>query len=537
MTRKKHPTPPTTTHAPHKPAGKPESQSHHGVQPRTARSLAYGAGFMLLFLLIWLVYGPVLECTEQYSYVSANPDTMHYVASQPLGHIYWAGRWMLLVCKWAPLGAAVFAGLFTLTAWLADYALRMPARWAGIGFIIPLAEWGWVAWRGTSIYFKSEPSLLMLIPAATLLAVALLAALAWAVRKATKQTAPAAQAARRAVPIGCIVMAALSIGTAWAIGHFNENVILTARLKNLMWEQDWDTMIEEARGSSRPTRSVAAYHAIALQQTGQLLDGMYDLAYDFPKLNLEQRGGSDEYALFTADCNFYAGLTYGAYRTAMDHIVQDGPSLYFFKRMALCALLNGEDELCRKYLALIKKNPFENRFAEKYSAMVGHTDRIDADPELKGVIALLPQDSTTEQNYRRPLFLGYNAGLRSGTDASLLTSAAACLYSKDLPAFMVRAEIMRAKNMRFPACMQQAIAILALKDNSLLKQYPQVGRFVPDEVRAFLLDAKPYVKDRLALRHELKERWLGSYVYYYYTENNDPDQVVQPQTGEKAGVN
>lgn len=492
---------------------------------------------MLLFALVWLVYGPVLECTEQYSYVSASPDTMHHIASQPGGSLYWAGRWMLLVCKWAPLGAAALAALFTLTAWLADTALHVPARWAGAGFAIPLAEWGWAAWRGTTLYFKSEPSLLMLVPLATLLATALLAALAWGVRRAVRKTAAPVPDSRKAVPWGCLLMAALSIGTASAIAHFNENVILTAKLKNLMWKQDWDTMIEEARSASRPTRSVAAYHAIALQQTGQLLDGMYDIAYDFPKLKFEQRGGGDEYALFTTDCNFYAGLTYGAYRSAMDQIVLDGPSLYYFKRMALCALVNGEDELCRKYLALIRQHPFESDFAERYAAMVGHADRVKADPELKGVTALQPQDSTNEQNYRRPLFLGYNAGLRSGTDASLLTSAAACLYSKDLKAFLIRAEIMRAKNMRFPACMQQAIAILALKDNSLLRQYPQVGKFVPDEIRAFLLDARPYAKDRLALRHKLKERWLGSYVYYYYTENNDPDQVVQPQAGEKAGVN
>ena len=71
----------------------------------------------------------------------------------------------------------------------------------------------------------------------------------------------------------------------------------------------------------------------------------------------------------------------------------------------------------------------------------------------------------------------------------------------------------------------------------LLQQFPQVGRFVPDEIRSFLLDAKPYVGDRLRLRHELRDRWLGTYVYYYYTENNDPDQVMKPNSTQQSGVN
>ena len=50
------------------------------------------------------------------------------------------------------------------------------------------------------------------------------------------------------------------------------------------------------------------------------------------------------------------------------------------------------------------------------------------------------------------------------------------------------------------------------------------------------MDARPYIKDRLKLRSELRERWLGTYMYYYYTENNDPDQVVKP-TQNKASVN
>ena len=205
---------------------------------------------------------------------------------------------------------------------------------------------------------------------------------------------------------------------------------------------------------------------------------------------------------------------------------------------AICALLNGEKELCSKYLKLIENSPFESDFVQKYQAMLRDDKLIEADEELQHVKALYPKEDHFEQNYRSPAFLGYNVGLMEGSDATLTTSAAACLYSKDLQSFLPRAQILAQKGRSFPACMQQAIAIMALQQPQLLNQFPQVGRFVSNEITSFLLDAKPYLNDRLALRHNLRERWLGTYVYYYYTENNDPNQVVQPSSAqENAGVN
>ena len=201
---------------------------------------------------------------------------------------------------------------------------------------------------------------------------------------------------------------------------------------------------------------------------------------------------------------------------------------------AVCALLMGEKALCRKYLTLIDQMPLEGAFVEKYWAMLDNPALVKDDAELQHVLSLDPREERFEQNYQQPLFLGYNIGLNSGTDATLITSAAACLYSKDLQSFLARAQILAQKGASFPSAMQQALAILNVKNHGLLQQFPQVGQFVPGEISSFYMDAKPYMgkKNRLKLRHELRERWLGTYVYYYYTENNDPDQVVKPKQNQ-----
>ncbi len=329
------------------------------------------------------------------------------------------------------------------------------------------------------------------------------------------------------------------IAGAWyAVAFFNQNEIYTARMQRLQWEQRWDDMVELGKSARQPSRSVAAYYACALEETDQLLNGLFDIPYEYPKVRLDSLKGTEEYGLFLADCSFHAGVVNASYRTAMDKVVCTGPRLCYFKRMALCALLNNEPALCRKYLALIDAVPFEHDFVERYAPMVSNRKLIDEDAELKHVLSLSPLEDNFEQNYRPPLFLGYNMNISRGTDASLITSAAACLYSKDLQAFLLRAQVLAQKGVPFTQSMQQAISILSLKNPDLLDAFPQVNNFAAKDVLNFLLEAKPYAKDRLALRHELRERWLGSYVYYYYTENNDPNQVIRQQkAGEKAQVN
>lgn len=508
------------------------------LSPRKAATLTYILGFLLIFSFFYFIYGDMITRAEQDMYISSSPDTMYYLLSQSDGRLFYVFRWVMLVCKWALAGAAFLALVMTLTAWAFDYALQIPRKLRGLGFLVGAGETGWMIFQGTNLYYKSEPSLIVLIPIALLVLCSLLALLTRLARKYAAKAPQPVDSQTKIRPWGALFPLILFIGLGWSAKTFNENAILTARFQNLAWQQDWETIIKEAHQAKQPSRAVAAYYAIALEETDQLLDGMFDIAYEFPKLKLKKHEGSEEYGLFVTDCNYHAGLLNASYRCAMDHLVMNGPRLYMYKRMAVCSLLNGEEKLCRKYLRLIAQMPFEQSFVEKYEAMLDNPELIAQDPELVHVRHLIPKEDKFEQNYQPPAFLGYNVGLYTGSDYTLITSAAACLYSKDLIRFLQRAKVMHQKRLRFPPCMQEAIAILGLRDPNILKQFPEVSQYSSQQVRSFLFDAKPYIKDRLKLRHELKERWLGTYAYYYYTENNDPEQVAKSyDPSNKVGVN
>lgn len=502
------------------------------LSPRKARTAVYLLGFALLFAFLYWGYGDVLARAEQDSYISTSPDAMAHLLRTPLGHVYWLTRWALLPFRWAALGALLLAIVYTLTARLADYTLRLPRTWEGAGFLLPLVQIGWMAWRGTNLYYKNEPSLFVLIALAVLAAVALLALAVWLmVRKAAKKEAAPVR------PLGLAGALVLIAAVAWAVCHFNQNVILTARLQNLCAQHEWEKMIDEARSARQPSRSVAVYHAIALEETDQLLEGMFDIVYEYPKLQLDSIDGNEEYGIFLQDVSYHAGLTNVAYRTAMDHMVMNGPRLSALKHLAVSALVNGEEALSRKYLSLIAQTPFEGSFVKYYTRLLDDPKLQDSDPEIVHVRSLAPRENKFEQNYPAPAFLGYNMILLEGTDATLRTAVAACLYSKDLQQALPRIQVMAQKGWPLPASVQQALCILNIKrpDLKIQQSFPQISRYLPQELNSFLIDAKPYAKDRLALRHELRKQWLGTYFYYYYTENNDPDQVTkEPEKGESA---
>lgn len=503
--------------------------------------LPYLLGFVLLAVFFGIYYGDVIVRAQQESYVCTDHTAMHYLLGQPLGELYWLGRFALLSCHTPLSGALTLSTVLTLAAWLLDRALCLPLsapgrRFLGLGFMPSVALAGWMMWRGTNLYYKSEPSLFVIIAIGILILSALLAGISALVRRRWKAKPTAATG--KAIPWGMLLCIATFGACYYAAATVAENTVLTARLQNLCMKQEWQQMIEEARKAHRPSRAVAAYHAIALEETDQLLYGMFDLVYDYPKLKLDKHDGNEEFGIFLADCNYHAGLPNPGYRAAMDHIVMNGPRLYHLKRLAVCAIANGEWKLARRHLDFIAKMPLEKEFVEKYGAMADNPELVKEDAELMHVASLAPKESFYEQNYREPVFLGYNVGLNSGSDATLMTSLAACLYSKDLKAALMRINFLKSKGIPLPPIVQQAVVIAGMKDPKVANQFPEISTYMQQQVKTFLYTAKPFSSDRIELRKKLKDEWLGTYMYYYYCENNDPEQVIKETgNGQKAGVN
>jgi hypothetical protein len=171
--------------------------------------------------------------------------------------------------------------------------------------------------------------------------------------------------------------------------------------------------------------------------------------------------------------------------------------------------------------------------------MLDDAQLIVKDPELVKVLLLAPREINYEQNYRRPVFLGYNVGLSYGSDQTLITSIASTLYSKDLMRFMNMATVLRQKTGgRLPMIVRQAIMVYSMTHEEVKNVFPEVcnDRVLLSTFQAFVAEAKPYLKDKAELRKRMKKNWLGTYYYYYYCENNEPYQVRKVENSV-GGVN
>lgn len=509
-----------------------------------SEALVYGIGFLLLAVFCGFTYGDVFHQIAMQDFVCSDAEAMTFVRRLACGNLFWAARYVLLVFRSQWLGALLMAALLTLTAWLFDRVVpRRLTAMHGIGFVPVLGLLSWFVYRGYNLFLRCEISTFVVYTMALFLVSLLVGIVGCIVHRRAE-----APVQGKTVAWAALLGVLLYGGLTWQAFVPGENVRKSCQMQNLMAEEEWEAMAEVGRSCHNPSRSVAALYVIALVQQNCLLQHVFDIPYNYPKIELDDIGGNDEGINYIADCNFYAGLSNSAYHTSMENHVMIGPRLTAFKRMALCAILNDEPELARRYMTLINKVPFEGDFAERYTPYIGHPESLAREPMFANILQLSPREDRFEQNYRQPIFLGYNVGLLSGSDATLVTSVATCMYSKDLNNLLLRTNFLQQKVQTLPLAVQQSIAVASLKRDGLLDQYPSVksNQMLMPELRRFIADAQPYLQrqktvandeERDALRREmaegLREDWLGTYYYYYYCGNID--QTVKKT--ESHGVN
>ena len=95
--------------------------------------------------------------------------------------------------------------------------------------------------------------------------------------------------------------------------------------------------------------------------------------------------------------------------------------------------------------------------------------------------------------------------------------------------------------MQFPTTVLQAIMVAAVKREGVLDYFPEVNELVQSDFQAFVQDAAPFLTGRDAMTPEqrdqsrrdmaeaLRERWFGTYMYYYYCGNLTPAETSTEQ--------
>ena len=498
--------------------------------------------FLLTYLWAAWYYGDVLRMARERSFWVASTEQMEFLLSQEYGGLWYLGRMMLSLFRFPWLGALPFALMITWSTWCLGYGMRLSARWRWIQYLPAGAFMGWLSYEGVNLYFENEGGMIMGIPFCVTQILSIWAAV---IASFSRKKAPAIVGIPKDeepwmnwsqfVIVATVFATQLVITEVW-----RPYTRVIAQMSVQVINKDWQAVMKTARANANLSyRPIAANYAIALVNTNQICERLYDIRMDYDDVYIHRDGVvSSSYTLnlYQEDCDFYAGFVQTCIHHAMERMTMIGPNIHSLELLTKCALMTGEWEVAKKYLRILKDVPFEGEFVEKYSKYVGNGKMVNADPEFAMVRLLEPINDSFENTYQQPVFLGYNADLTEGRSKNaLMNSLAVCMYSKSMPAFMMRTQPLEGTMP--PENVADALLLMTSKDPGIMNRFPALN-YRHGKLAQSLNEMKPYMKDRATFAKELFPKFKGYYPYYYFFGNLKATRKKTDEgTSSTAGVN
>ena len=331
---------------------------------------------------------------------------------------------------------------------------------------------------------------------------------------------------RKPVIIGVVTMAVASVlvTTYW---FKDENFHRELAMQRAIEQNDWINVISEAaKQKDEPTRAIVMMRNLALSRLGVQGDEM-----------MNYKNGSKAYAApFGMRLMLEAGpLIYYHYgmlnccaRLCTEMSVEFGWNPAALKLLAKCALLNGERQLARKYLGLLKETLFFADWAERYGAMNGNAETIAADPEMGIVKRMMHYDNmlsadqgNIESFLMHQLANSHYTGDKYFQEQTLL----ATLWTKDIPAFYRHFSdyIQLHPKDRMPYFYQQAAYLYGQ-----IEERPDIDRLpfdalVKDSYNSFAEAASRFDDIDIDVAREGLKAFSNTYYYDYYLMSQLPE--------------
>ena len=498
--------------------------------------------FVAVYLWAAWYYGDVFRMARERSFWVADGQQMEFLLSLEYGGLWYVGRMLVMLFRHPWLGALPFAAMITWSTWCLGYGMRLNAKWRWMQYLPAGAFLSWLAYEGVNLYFENEAGIIMGVPFCTTIVLSIWAAM---IASFSRKKSPAIFAIPKDETqwqnLLQLMALAITLATPAIITEFGRPYTrVIAKMNIEVINRDWNKVAQIARDNAELSyRPIAAHYAIALVNTGQICDRLYDIRLDYDSTYIRNKGckaSNNVLPLYQEDCDYYAGLVQTCIHHAMERVTMIGPNIHSLELLTKCALLKGEWQVARKYLRILSDVPFEGEFVKKYSAYAENSQLVESDAEMAMIRKLEPIRDVFENVFQQPVFLGYNAGLMEGRSMDALkNSLAVCMYSKSMPNFIMRTQPL-AGTMP-PENVADALCLMTSKDKTIEQRFPHLGIRM-GKMSSTLKEMQPYMKDRPKYAKELFPRYKGYYPYYYFFGNLKATRKTPRNEGSStAGVN
>ena len=217
--------------------------------------------------------------------------------------------------------------------------------------------------------------------------------------------------------------------------NFHRELAMQHHIEKLDWE---DVLQEAARQQDEPTRAIVMMKNLALFRLGRQGDEMYHYktgakAHNAPmRVNMTQVVGRAIY--------YEYGQANYCYRWCLEDGVEFGWRAEYLKYMTRCALVNGETEVAKKYIQLLKHTRFHKEWAEAQEQYAYHPETMKDNEEYAIVKRLMMQedhlgsDNGLAEMYLMNILLDVNSFDPLVQELTLLSA----LWKKDIGLFWPR---------------------------------------------------------------------------------------------------
>ena len=281
------------------------------------------------------------------------------------------------------------------------------------------------------------------------------------------------------------------------------------RMTQAAMADDWKSVLDEARVSPRPSRTMVILKNIALMNEGDLGDVSFVMngnsgveIYNPDSLNLNMMQIAAPLVYYNYGCmNF-------AIRWCIENVVGYGYSPFYLKNLARCSKATGEEEASSRYVTMLRRTMCYKDWTPKVSPLVA---------EMKSAY----KDELGADNNSCDRYLIEKLALSSGTGSSVMQEQ--CLFysilmrdnTKFWPAFTEY--VSSHKDEKLPRSFQEAYIMFndAKHVDSLLEV--KISPEVMQDYNAFWAEGQGYANmgmDRNAVSASMWEKWGGTYWWY-----------------------
>lgn len=197
-----------------------------------------------------------------------------------------------------------------------------------------------------------------------------------------------------------LVQGAILLVLAGCVNHFwykDDNFHHELRMQRCLEQADWEGVIAEGqKQEGEPTRAIVMMHNLALSRLGRQCSEMGN----FPKGSKKPNTPLPVYMYHVAGrmMLYHYGLTNECHRLCMEDGVEMGWSVELLQYLTRCAIINGEKQVARKYLDLLRQTQFYGDWADRMEKLLNDPQQLANDSETGPITHMRHYSDRLEAN-------------------------------------------------------------------------------------------------------------------------------------------